>query len=457
MFDDGAKMQKSSVRQAVFTFAIRPQHWAAMITIGLCSGLTALASPPTNPVATPLFTFDRNSPSVLPPNPFVRSDEVLRIVIPDEPPVRVFDPVNLGLGQPNDDLNAVSFSKSSLTTADQFVIMFSVDRSTSGDVPPNPLLLLNETPFNVADQAARGHAAGDAFVTLVNYTVNGPVARGLRGTPESNTQAKNQYDEGGHDFSAKPETSSRDYTAGAIDGVDGLAYETPEAARGVPGPQAVYYAVAPLSPSLATLPGNSPADIFYHPNPQTPGIPPQRFASAMNMGLQNADDVNALVILDNDDNGIFNLGDIIFFSLAPGSPSLTGPTAIPNISSNGAADILSVRFKATGVTLLEVFAPAAELGLIGDFDNVDALEIVFCTDPLACGADVGIRLERGDWNNDALVNILDLPNFVSCLTGPNGPAGIPLFDPICIDVFDFNSDDTVDLQDFFSFQVAFTP
>jgi len=415
---------------------------------------SVLASPPTDPVPTPLYSFDRQSPSVQQPGPIANPDDVLLIDTPNGPPVVAIQAGMLGLGQPNDDLNAISYSKSGLMPTQEFVLLFSVDRNTSGDVPPDPLLFASEAPFNVADQAARGHAAGDAFISLSSFTVMGPVARGLRTSVVSNTQAKNQYDEGGHDFGGKPETSSRDNTTGAIDGVDSFGYEMPVSARGVPLPASLYYSVDPLTPSLATLPGNSAADVFFHIDPTNPGAIPQRFASAANLGLQSTDDIDALVVLDNDDNGMFNVGDVVFLSLAPGSPSLSGPQAIQNISSNGAADVIAARFIAAGTIVLEVFAPAAELGLVGPTDNVDALEIVLCTDPLVCGLGAGIRLVRGDWNNDALVNIADFPDFVPCLAGPGT---LPPAVPICLDVFDYDFDGDIDLKDFFDFQEVFTP
>ncbi len=336
--------------------------------------------------------------------------------------------------------------------------MFAVDRNTTGDVPPNPVLRSSEVPYNVADQAARGHAAADAFITLSGFTVNGPAARALRGPVLSNSQSKNQYDEGGHDFGGKPETGSRDYSSAPEDGVNGMAYEMPESARGAPGPMpAFFFSVAPMSPSLLTLPGNSPADIFVHPDPFVPGISPQRFTSAADIGLQATDNIDALLVLDHDDNWQFNDGDVIFLSLSPGSTSLGGPVPIPNISSNGAADILSARFIDPVTVVLEVFAPADQLGLIADSDNVDALEMVFCTDPLACGLGAGIRLIKGDWDNDATVNINDFPNFVTCLSGPETVDLSSGYDPLCLDVFDFEFDDDVDLRDFHRFQFVFAP
>lgn len=429
---------------------------ALLLAVSL--GASAMASPPTDPVGTPLFSFDQASPSITQPSSVIHPDDVLRVFQPDLEPEPAFGANNIGLGQPGDDLDAMSFSKSSIPPTQEFIFMFAVDRATTGDVPPDPNLLDNEVSFNVADQAARGHAAGDAFITLTGFTVNGPVSRALRGSPDSNTQAKNQYDEGGHDFAAQPATSSRDYSSAPEDSVDSMAYEMPESARGVPGPMpAFFFSVAPMSPSLMTLPGNSPADIFVHPNPFIPGTAPQRFASAADLGLQSTDNIDALVVLDHDDNSVFNPGDLIFFSLSPGSPSLTGTNGIPNVSSNGAADIFSAHYVDPTTVVSEVFAPAALLGLINGADNVDALEIVFCSDPLVCGLGAGIRLVRGDWDNDGIVNINDFPEFVSCLSGPEGVDLQAGYDPVCLDVFDYDLDRDIDLADFHRFQYVFTP
>lgn len=429
-----------------------------MFAVMVGMGVQVIASPPIDPVGTPLFSFDQASPSITQPSSIIHPDDVLRIFQPDLQPEPAFGGANIGLGQPGDDLDAMSFSKSAIAPNQQFIFMFAVDRATTGDVPPDPSLLDSEVPFNVADQAARGHAAGDAFLTLVNYTVNGPVVRGLRGTTYSNAQGKNQFDEGGHDFGGEPPTSSRDYSSDPEDSVDSMAYEMPESARGVPGPMpAFFYSVAPMSPSLMTLPGNSPADIFVHPNPFMPGISPQRYTSAADLGLQATDNIDALVVLDHDDNRVFNEGDKIFFSLSPGSPSLTGTNGIPNVSSNGAADILSAQYVDPTTVIVEVFAPAAELGLIADSDNVDALEIVFCSDPLACGLGAGIRLVRGDWDNDGVVDINDFPDFVPCLSGPEEADVLAGYDPVCLDVFDYDFDRDVDLADFHRFQFVFAP
>lgn len=437
----------------------------AAIAMGFAS--VALSSPPLDPLPAPFYSFDQSSPSVDGPKATARADELLQLFTPDLVPITVLSAANLGLNQQGDDLDAVSFSKGAIMPTEEFIFMFAVDRDSTGDVPPDPLLLASEVAFNVADQANRGHAAGDAFVTLKNFTVDGSVNRSLRsGPPPSNTQARNQFDEGGHDFGGEPDTGSRDYMLGEQDSVDGLAFETPasapgsrgaRSARGVPVPQPLYYSVTSASPSLATLPVSGGADILYHPDPRQTGIPPQQFADAATLGLLPNDEVDALVALDHDDNGLFNSGDLLFLSLAPGSPSLTGATAIPNISPNGAADILAVRFVDPTTVVIEVFASAAELGLLGASDNVDALEIVFCSDPTICGQGVGIRLIHGDWNNDAAVNILDVPDLMPCMAGPGDMSKGAGFDPLCLDVFDYDIDGKVDLHDFQEFQSVFTP
>jgi hypothetical protein len=108
----------------------------------------------------------------------------------------------------------------------------------------------------------------------------------------------------------------------------------------------------------------SPADILdLLPWPDeypTPGV----YATAADLGLEPTDDIDALEVIDVGGFGFDDPGDMVVFSLAPGSPFLaTGPFS--------AADIF---FKIPGAPI-GVFASAASLGL--DFsDDLNALSSV---------------------------------------------------------------------------------
>ncbi len=113
--------------------------------------------------------------------------------------------------------------------------------------------------------------------------------------------------------------------------------------------------------------GASPADIFAAPNGPgyslPGGMPPGVYAAAATLGLMAADDVDALFWMEDGMAGA-TAGDMVFFSLAPGSPSLGGLGA-------SAADILVTSPGGAPA----VAHPAAAIGLVGATDNLDALDM----------------------------------------------------------------------------------
>jgi hypothetical protein len=171
----------------------------------------------------------------------------------------------------------------------------------------------------------------------------------------------------------------------------------------------VYFSVTEDSPSLGTLPywsAPSGADIYFDEEP-APYMPPQLFASFECLELVEDDDIDALIVFDFDENGLFNDSDRILFSLAPGSPSLD---TIPGASSQGAAaDVFIVG--PDGVPA--VFASAADLGLGAPQDNIDALDFALCGDVLFCAAQHGIRVLRGDLDGDEDVDLADLAQLLA--------------------------------------------
>ncbi len=99
------------------------------------------------------------------------------------------------------------------------------------------------------------------------------------------------------------------------------------------------------------------------------------FASAVDLGLDSQwDNIDALTVFDSGQLGVFDAGDQILFSLAPGSPFLAA-------HSFSAADVLDYSFNLQGVG---VFATARSLGL-DEGDNLDALDLRIVPEPRSVG------------------------------------------------------------------------
>jgi hypothetical protein len=116
----------------------------------------------------------------------------------------------------------------------------------------------------------------------------------------------------------------------------------------------IYFSLSQGSPTLAAY-GRSPADILWTLGIGTPGV----YASAAQLGLQSADDIDALCVSHPGDGVIYAAAqDKVLFSLAPGSPTLAALGASP-------ADVLAPGPK--------VAIHAWELGL-QPADNLDAMK-----------------------------------------------------------------------------------
>ncbi len=423
------------------------------------SGLDAgLASPPLEPVPIPAYSFDLGSPATS--NGMVGADAVLEA---DEFPTAVVDGACLGLGRPGDDLNGLSVSHVEFPPGDQFVLLFSIDRNSVGLVDPAPALVDVGVPYNAKDQAGRGQAAGDLFMSTTLFfadagkVLNPPGRFNSNGV--NNNLVVNNFDEGGRDFRALPPTSARGYNASSRapneDNVDATAYistngsTTPGSKRRQNGDvPPLYYTVGLGSPSLGFLPGESPADIFIDHDPSSIGGQ-SLYAPASALGLDGNDDIDALIVFDFNTNAVFDLGDVVFFSLAPGSPSLG--TELPGESP---ADV----FRVIPGSLVELLASAEDLGLELT-DDVDALELALCNDVEVCAANWGIRMWC-DHDHDGDVDLHDYAEFLNCMSGPWQQSGFTMPDEWCRAAFDAEPDGTpdgdVDLADFTAFQIDFT-
>jgi hypothetical protein len=430
-------MQAPQLRSAPNVFI----GWCAFAAITISS---ATAAPPIDPLPAPLYSFDLPSPAVV--NGLVEARDVL-VFNPPFPQVAV-PGVDLELFFPEDDIDALSDPTPIIDQTTPFVVLFSVDRNTRGLAPIDPQLFHLEVPYNVTDQAARGHASGDQYVALTIFNAPTPFrsARNL----SNNSLVRNNFDEGGSSFGATPSTSSRDTSTGDEDNTNatgGYSSSTRDVRNDIINN--VYFTLTPDSPSNDILPGSqfpSPANIFYAPGPfrQTTTL----YASALDLGLQPADDIDGMVVLDRGVLGTWDIGDRVIFTLAPGSPSL-GMISGGSMTAP-AADFYSIRY---GMMTPNTLLRADEFGLGHPFDNVDGLTIlpILEDDIIDFVTLHGIRAVLGDVDDDGDVDADDFDVWNFLLTGPdNGPIPLGVF------VVDTNLDGDLDLADLAELQTRFT-
>ncbi len=415
------------------------------------------ASPPLETFPIPAYSFDRESPG----SDVVGADSILGV--DDTTPVAIIPGTGLGLGRLNDDLDAISTANAGIVSTLPFVLLFSVDRTGPGGALPDGDLVAEGVPFNVADQSARGQAAGDLYMSTTLFNTNGIILAPGGRSLANNTLVINNFDEGGRDFQANPPTSARDQAYGApqdnVDAVTGLSTNgastngsggTGRQLHNVPP---LYYSAGEGSFSLdCCLPGSSPADIFMDIDPYVSGDGSESlYAAAADLGLDpQYDDIDGLIVFDLNTNGVFDPPDRVFLTLARYSLTLQLLQASP-------ADVFLVvagQPPPTGPPI--VFAPAADLGLSVE-DNIDALDIFLCdTTAVDCARRFGIRAVRGDWDNDGDVDLPDFGGFALCISGAWQDPGFAVPSELCRFVFDDDHDTDVDLDDYQVFQAGFT-
>ena len=282
-------------------------------------GSAVFASPDT-------FSIDAISPS--PNDPADLLDIGMSVQVPR---------INMGLVA-GDELDAVSTGDDAVQQNN--IAYFSVDRNSLGI--PGPM-----APLDVNGQALLNQQAGDSFVTIDAFGT-ATVPQGL------NAQLFN------HSFFGEIPVINPfvDNTGNPQDSLDALTFQEFDLTGDQLQDRPVYFSLAAGSPSLGAF---SAADILCSP---AGGGAPALFATAGQIGLDDqGDDLDALTLLDLDQNGIASLGDAALFSLAPGSVTLANLGASP-------ADLFLTTF--TGTNSLRY--TAASLGLLFD-DNVDALEV----------------------------------------------------------------------------------
>ena len=376
-----------------------------LIPIWACAcvlmALPVWATVPVNPLPTPLFSFDAQSIQVTGPlDPplvvFIKAGDVLDEGPIANPQASVVVPANaLGLNMPGDALNGLSFANQLHNPATPFVLMFSLDRNSIGVAPPDPQLFSNCLPFNATDQCTRGTQAGDMYMSTLNYTLAGSNRSSNQLVLTMNSLlVVNNYDEGGTDHKAMPTGAASSgfpinaraaASGGPVDNVSSSAYQNGPNPPTLPVLR-IYFTADPNSPSLLALSNPQPpsgANIFFN---QQPGMAlTTRFATAAALTLANADAIDALVVFDFNNDGLFNGTDEVLISLALGSPSLL--TILGASPVGASADVYRKR---AGLPAIQVFATAAEFGLGAAPDNIDSLEILPCADPFTCALDRGI-------------------------------------------------------------------
>jgi hypothetical protein len=293
----------------------------------------------------PSFALDASSPSLTPVG--AAPGELLHPAAPPVPgpglptPLLGFDLAALGL-VPGDVPTSLSFGLDALPGG---ILHFSVDRGSRG--------IAGLFPPDVDSEFSSG-AAGDVYRSFFppNHTL--------------------ELDGDGVGGSPAPDGLGLDESSNPIDDLVALELCGPNAVDpdgdgALDAP--VFFTLAPGSPSLTTL-GASPADVL-----RSAGSAPTLWASAASLGLQAGDVIDALATDQSQ----------LYFSLAPGSPSLLGPDGQadppndPDPDDSFPGDVLSQAFVA-------VF-PGSALNLDED-DDLVALSLGFDLDddriPNAC-------------------------------------------------------------------------
>ncbi|MFG0327688.1 MAG: PEP-CTERM sorting domain-containing protein [Phycisphaerales bacterium JB037] len=257
-----------------------------------------------------------------------------------------------GTGMPGDDNDSMS------TPAEEedITICFSVDPFSLGLGSRMPI-----PNINVRHQAVRRQQAGDAFISTEAWNINTGMIPGAGLGQLDNVLVQNQ----GRGYSTpigfglEPDVGPGVAVPSGtpLDNVDGLTGPTDRTR-----PE-LFFTLSNGSESLLTLPGSPTldrgADIFFDPD-ITMGGNEQLFANTIQLGLLPTDDIDGLVVYDRDGTRQFSAGDLVFFSLAPESPTL-------DVFGGSAADV----FVTNGLQV-RIFVQHWELGLqFGD--NIDAL------------------------------------------------------------------------------------
>lgn len=303
-------------------------------------------------------------------------------------PIVAWPGSGLGCPSPLDDITSISPRK----LVSEFVACSSVDPTSVGSTqgpPPQGL-----PPFSVFDQAQKRQVAGDLFFTSMAFSRSSGIIPGASLPVQQTYLAANQAAPWARYFgllpSGGPEVTFPPLTP--QDDIDGVINE--------PGVMPVYFTLTPSSPSLPSLVGANPsgADIVFDPQPLAPGTE-SVFAKAASLGLLVGDVIDAMIIYDDNADGVFNQVDTVIFSLGRNSPSLAllGATAADLLVVNSGSD-----------ATVQIFATANNWGLTAadNTDELDAAQLI---------------------NQSAYQTLLGLIGDITSASKPNGPVATDLF------------------------------
>lgn len=274
---------------------------------------------------------------------------------------------------PLDDIDAITISRGELVTG-PFHFAFSVDRASRGlsermlNVAPHGF----DFPFGVKDQVFLNQAAGDVFMSSEMFDLLGHVD-GL--DLFSNALIFNQALMSGQNLNLYPAAYPREavdpnFELENVNAITSVPCRCPENAD-PPASVEYYLSLSKGSPSVPLL--GPPSGACVYATTGDPLEPLQLFSVPEQVGLSRDDDIDGLVVYDFVDDkgnlGTWSDGDVMLFSLAPGSPSLAALGLSPATifqrdgSQLGAIDVA------------DAIASPAELGL-AQFDNIDALDVI---------------------------------------------------------------------------------
>jgi hypothetical protein len=262
-------------------------------------------------------------------------------------------PVIPGFGGPGIEVDAISYGR---TGAPVMEIFFSVAPGAIG-VPGTAVsgegTGFSGVPLTVADEGTDVFYSTGTGFNLQVWDGNGVVA--FPPTPGSPSPPLGLIE--------PPAPGA----PGVFDNVDGLDMRLGPVVLPMLGPSifwSVDVATAVGAPPYVGL-GATAADIFWSPAIPGYSAAPVMYAPAAMIGLLLGDNIDALVYFEDGIGGP-SPGDIILFSLAPGSPTLAA------LGGASPADILVT---SPGMLAPGFYLPAGALGLT-PMDNIDALDII---------------------------------------------------------------------------------
>ena len=332
----------------------------------------------------PLFSVANGGQSFLP------GDAVFQVI--GGTPVQIGGQAGMGLGRPGDELTGLApVAVSDLRATRDFVICFSVDPFAVG------VSRFRITLQNLFKQAVNNQEAGDAYLSTEALrrgvgVLPPPFSMGL----DNNALAVNQSERYPNAFGLLPlaDPGVQLPPDTLLDDVDATMGFTPLT------PPAVFFTLQGDSPSHPFLPGtDSGATIFFDQHFQIPGNE-LLFAEPSQLGLDDADEISGLIVLDDNLDGVYNGTDTVYVTLAPNSPTLLALGL-----SEG--DVLVIE---QGV--LGLFAPASVFGLAPG-DNMNALDMVPLINDSAEDTINAMIDCPADYNDDTIINTLDVLAFLN--------------------------------------------